>query len=139
MADTGQDTDRVQFELVSPTRLVLSEAVDMVVVPGAEGDFGVLPGHTPLIATVRPGVIDIHQDGEITKRLFVEGGFAEAAPERCTVLTKSAQPVEEMDSQAASQRMEVATKALEDLTGDEGRESAEAELIAAQAMADAAG
>ncbi|MDP6175550.1 MAG: F0F1 ATP synthase subunit epsilon [Rhodospirillales bacterium] len=139
MADTGQDTDRVQFELVSPTRLVLSEAVDMVVVPGAEGDFGVLPGHTPLIATVRPGVIDIHQDGEITKRLFVEGGFAEAAPERCTVLTKSAQPVEEMDSQAASQRMEAATKALEDLTGDEGRESAEAELIAAQAMADAAG
>jgi len=47
----------VQFELVSPEKLLLSEEVEMVVVPGAEGDFGVLPGHTPVISTVRPGVI----------------------------------------------------------------------------------
>ena len=52
--------NKVAFELVSPERLVVSMPVDMVVVPGGEGDFGVLPGHAPLIASVRPGVIEIY-------------------------------------------------------------------------------
>ncbi len=67
----------VQFELVSPERLVISAEVDMVVVPGAEGDFGVLPGHAPLISNVRPGVISIYNDRAIEARVFVAGGFAE--------------------------------------------------------------
>ena len=55
--------EKLTFELVSPERLLISEEVEMVVVPGREGDFGVLPQHSPLISTVRPGVIDIYQDG----------------------------------------------------------------------------
>ena len=51
--------DRVQFELVSPERLIVAAEVEMVVVPGTEGNFGVLPGHAPLISTIRPGTIDI--------------------------------------------------------------------------------
>ena len=54
--------DTVDFELVSPARLVASESVEMVVVPGGEGDFGVLPGHTPMLSTVRPGLIDIYEN-----------------------------------------------------------------------------
>ena len=82
--------DKLQFELVSPERLLLSEAVAMVVVPGSEGNFGVLPGHSLLISTVRPGVIDVYADEqtEITERIFVSGGFAEVTAERCTVLAQ---------------------------------------------------
>ncbi|HBT41128.1 MAG TPA: ATP synthase F1 subunit epsilon, partial [Rhodospirillaceae bacterium] len=78
--------DTIQFDLVSPTKLVASQAVDMVVVPGGEGDLGVLPGHSLLIGTVRPGVIDIHEGGKVTNSIFVAGGFVEVNPDTCTVL-----------------------------------------------------
>ena len=55
--------DKVQFELVSPEKLLLSQPVGMVVVPGSEGNFGVLPGHALFISTVRPGIIDVYDDG----------------------------------------------------------------------------
>jgi F-type H+-transporting ATPase subunit epsilon len=79
-------TEKVEFELVSPERLLVAKAVDMVVVPGTEGDFGVLRGHAPLISTLRLGVIDIHDAGAVAERIFVAGGFAEVTAERCTVL-----------------------------------------------------
>jgi F-type H+-transporting ATPase subunit epsilon len=82
--------EKVEFELVSPERLLISKPVDMVVVPGAEGDFGVLKGHSPLISTLRLGVIDIHDEGSIAERIFVAGGFAEVTAERCTVLAEEA-------------------------------------------------
>ena len=74
--------DRVEFELVSPERLLLSEGVEMVVVPGTEGDFGVLPRHTPMISTLRPGVIRVFEKGAAKESIFVAGGFAEVTPER---------------------------------------------------------
>ena len=60
------------FELVSPSALLASEEVDMVVVPGEDGDFGVLPGHAPLLSNVRPGKVDIYNDGVVSKSIFVE-------------------------------------------------------------------
>ena len=94
--------DKLQFELVSPERLLLSEPVGMVVVPGTEGNFGVLPGHALFISTVRPGVIDVYADGmpTITERIFVSGGFAEVTPERCTVLADEALPFSSLDRAA---------------------------------------
>jgi F-type H+-transporting ATPase subunit epsilon len=92
--------DQVQFELVAPERLLLSEPVDMVVVPGSEGDFGVLPGHAPLISTVRPGVIETYSGKAVKDRIFVAGGFAEVTRERCTVLAEEAVPVSELDRAA---------------------------------------
>jgi F-type H+-transporting ATPase subunit epsilon len=83
-------TDRVQFELVTPERLLISTEVEMVVVPGTEGNFGVLPGHAPLISTIRPGTIDIYENRVITQQFFVVGGLAEVIPERCTVLAEEA-------------------------------------------------
>jgi F-type H+-transporting ATPase subunit epsilon len=87
----------LQFELVSPERLLLSEQVEMVVVPGTEGNFGVLPGHAPLISTIRPGTVDIYEARTITERIFVVGGIAEVTPERCTVLADEAMAPDSLD------------------------------------------
>ena len=89
--------ERVQFELVTPERLLLSEMVEMVVVPGTEGNFGVLPGHAPLISSIRPGTIDIYEGQTVARRIFVVSGIAEVTPERCTVLADEALPPDEGD------------------------------------------
>ena len=88
----------VQFELVTPERLVVSTAVEMVVVPGGEGNFGVLPGHAPFISTIRPGTVDIYDAARtVTQRIFVVGGICEVTPERCTVLADEAMPPDALD------------------------------------------
>jgi F-type H+-transporting ATPase subunit epsilon len=91
--------DLLRFELVSPERLLSSGNVAMVVVPGAEGDFGVLPGHAPMMSTIRPGAIAIYDtDGPApSRRIFVDGGFAEVTPEGLTILAEAATPVGDID------------------------------------------
>ena len=126
--------EKVEFELVSPERLVLSEPVEMVVVPGGEGDFGVLPGHSPFISTVRPGVIDVHNDGKVAERIFVAGGYAEATPERCTVLAEEALHLADLDASTIEARAQRAREELADADSDEERSAAEAELAITDAM-----
>jgi F-type H+-transporting ATPase subunit epsilon len=87
----------IQFELVTPEELLVSQDVDMVVIPGTEGNFGVLPGHSPLISAIRPGIIDIYEGNQIAERIFVVGGIAEVTPERCTVLADEAMPPDSLD------------------------------------------
>jgi F-type H+-transporting ATPase subunit epsilon len=113
--------DKVQFELVSPEKLLLSEAVDMVVVPGSEGNFGVLPGHSLLISTVRPGVIDVYEGNQISERIFVSGGFAEVTPERCTVLADEAMPLSALDAAVVEEEMRAIETALGGLRERSGR------------------
>nr|WP_294529775.1 ATP synthase F1 subunit epsilon [uncultured Rhodopila sp.] len=86
----------VSLEIVSPEKLLLSRPVDMVVIPGSEGDIGVLEGHTPMIVTLRGGTIDLYEGDKIVEQLFVHGGFAEVTPERCTVLANKAVPLNEV-------------------------------------------
>lgn len=126
--------EKVEFELVSPERLLVSEAVDMVVVPGTEGDFGALPRHAPMISTIRPGVIDIHNDGRVTSRIFVAGGFAEVNEERCTVLAEEAVPVETLDEAMVAGRERAAKEALEEAASDHARHNAERQAAIAAAM-----
>ncbi|HZK89644.1 MAG TPA: ATP synthase F1 subunit epsilon [Stellaceae bacterium] len=100
--------DRVQFELVTPERLILSAEVEMVVVPGTEGNFGVLPGHSPLISTIRPGMIEIYQTRPtISERIFVVSGIAEVTPERCTVLAEEAMAPSTLDRAATEAELQV--------------------------------
>ena len=106
------------FELVSPERLLMSRDVSMVVVPGTEGLFGVLPRHAPLISTLAPGVIDIYQDGTVVERIFVAGGFAEVTGDRCTVLAEQAIPVPELDTPAVEQELANLREELKDATED---------------------
>ncbi|WP_084627652.1 ATP synthase F1 subunit epsilon [Elstera litoralis] len=93
---------KITFELVSPERLVLSKPVDMVVMPGTEGEFGVLVGHAPILATLDPGVVAVHDGGQIVDRIFVAGGFAEVTAERCVVLAEDAVSVKTIDVAAAA-------------------------------------
>jgi len=86
----------LHFDLVSPEKILLSGEVDQVDVPGSEGDFGVLAGHAPLIAALRPGIMIIYREGgEI--RVVVNGGFAEVNPQGLTVLADMAVPLEDFD------------------------------------------
>jgi F-type H+-transporting ATPase subunit epsilon len=129
--------DKVEFELVSPERLLLSEPVEMVVVPGSEGDFGVLPGHAPFITTVRPGVITIYEGGKPDRRIFVAGGFAEANPQRCTVLADEAIALADIDRADVDARIAAAREALDDARDDGERARAHARLSVADALAKA--
>jgi F-type H+-transporting ATPase subunit epsilon len=131
--------DKVEFELVSPERLILSQAVDMVVVPGAEGDFGVLPGHALLLSTVRPGIIAVHNDGAVRERIFVGGGFAEVTPERCTVLADEAVPVQDIDRAAVEGRLKDLRDDLADARSDQERALLTRRIQVAEAMLAAAG
>jgi len=103
---------KFELELVSPERLLLSEPVDMAVIPGSEGDFGVLAGHSLLISTLRPGVIEVWQGETVVSRLFVAGGFAEVTETRCTVLADEAVPVDEINAAEAQAAFEAARDAL---------------------------
>lgn len=129
--------DTVEFELVSPERLLLSGPVEMVVVPGSEGDFGVLPGHAPLISTVRPGVIATYENGAVDQRIFVAGGFAEVSGERCTVLAEEALAMGDVDRADAEARLAEAREALGDAEGDADIEAAEAKVAVAEALLEA--
>ena len=103
------------FDLVSPEKLPFSGEVDQVDVPGAEGDFGVLAGHAPLIALLRPGIMTVYAGGEQTK-LVVLGGFAEVGPDGLTVLADLATSVEDFDRavlQAQIAEMEQRIKEME--------------------------
>ncbi len=82
----------LHFELVTPEKLVRSEDVHMVVVPGTEGDFGVLEGHAPFMSTVRDGNIEVYKTGNATPEIIrVEGGFAEVNAQGLTVLAERAE------------------------------------------------
>lgn len=82
----------LKFELVTPAKLVRSEDVHMVVVPGTEGDFGVLEGHAPVMSTIRDGALMVYKtDGGAPEEIQVQGGFAEVGENGLTVLAEQAE------------------------------------------------
>lgn len=129
---------KVSFELVSPEKLLVSKDVDMVVVPGREGDFGVLPGHALFMSEVRTGVIDIYAGSSVEERIFVAGGFAEVTAERCTVLAEEAVPVSEIDRAATEKRVSDAEFMVKEARSDQERDQAQAELDTARALLECA-
>lgn len=88
--------DKLHFELVSPEKLIMSTDVDMVVVPGVEGDFGVLTGHAAVVSTLRTGIMEVH-DGDAPQRLLVCGGFAEVNANGLTILAEEATPLADVN------------------------------------------
>ena len=99
------------FELASPARLVFSGQVDQVDCPGAEGDFGVLANHAPLIAALRPGILTI-REGNTQKRFYVRDGFAEVNPSGLTVIVEYAVPAEELSADAIAKEISAAEEKL---------------------------
>lgn len=124
------------FELVSPEKLVFSGAVTEVIVPGAEGEFGVLAGHAPFIGMLKAGILTIKGDGA-PLRFFVRGGFAEVNPSGLTILAEEAKPVEELDLGALQQQIQNAKEDVADATGDEGRQRASRHLADLQQVYEA--
>jgi F-type H+-transporting ATPase subunit epsilon len=109
-----------KFELVTPERVLLSENVEHVVLPGSEGEFTVLVAHAPVIATLRPGVIDVQLTGG-RRRVFVKGGFADVQPELLTVLAQKALDVDEIDAATLASELEIAEAELAEAKDDQAR------------------
>lgn len=86
--------DTTAFELVTPSRVMMTRDVGMVVAPGAEGLFGVLPRHAPLISTLKRGVVEVHDNGSVTDRIMVDGGIADVTETRCTILAERAESLD---------------------------------------------
>ena len=129
--------DKVEFELVSPERLLVSQGVDMVVVPGEEGDFGVLPGHALFLSGVRPGVIEIYDGDKISDRIFVAGGFAEVTGERCTVLAEEAVHLAEVERTTVEARIRDNEQAISIANPDEDVSSYRIDLGIGRALLEA--
>ena len=126
-----------QLELVSPEKLLLSRQVDMVIIPAAEGEMGVLPGHAPMIVALRGGAIRVTENGQVTESLFVAGGFAEVTPERVTVLADEATPLSEISRANAEARVAEAEAEYHAaaMASPEKRDAAMARLLSMRSMA----
>jgi len=109
--------DKLNFSLVSPERELYSGDVDQVDIPGTEGDLGVLPNHSPLMAAIRTGTIKVYEDGAETL-FFVQGGFADVTPSGLTVLAERAMPMADLDMAEIEAQISAAEDSLGNLTGE---------------------
>lgn len=117
-----------KFELVSPARLVLSEDVAQVMVPGSDGDFTMLKGHSPFMTNVRPGVVEsTSPSGKVTK-IFVRGGFADASANSLTILAEQAIPVEELKADVIAKEIRDAEEDVADAKTAEAKRVAQEKL-----------
>jgi F-type H+-transporting ATPase subunit epsilon len=120
--------DLFKFDLVSPEDLLLSQDVQQVLVPGTEGNFTVLPGHAPMLSTMRPGVIDVTDEAGNEERIYVRGGVAEVNPNGLTVLAEEAVPLAELSPDMLAQQIRNAEEDVADATEDEKRRRAQESL-----------
>ena len=129
------------LEIVSPDRLLLSQPVDMAVIPAAEGEMGVLPGHAPMIVALRGGIIRVRENGAETEALFVAGGFAEVSATRVTVLAGEATPLAGLSRAGSEKRLAEAEAALREIQGSDPepkRDAALSRVLAMRAAVEAA-
>ena len=122
----------ISFDLVSPENLIFNDEVGMIIVPGKDGDFGVLPGHSKVMSSLRPGRVMVYgEDKNLLKAFFVSGGFAEVNPEKCIVLAESVdeinslekssiekeiQNLENQDTETAKEQLTISKAKLESLS-----------------------
>src|SRR5262245_3240047 len=121
------------FDLVSPERMVFSGEVDQVDVPGAEGDFGVLAGHAPMVAMLKPGILSIFQSGS-PERIVVGGGFAEVNGEGLTVLAELAVPLDQFDRAQLTEQIKDTEEDFTDATDPVVRDKAQRRLEQLRAL-----
>ena len=110
------------FDLVSPEKLVFSSQVTQVDLPGADGDFGVLAEHAPIVSTLRPGIVVIHGEAGEQLKIVIHGGFAEVGPAGLTVLADTAVPVDEFDLAVLAQAIKDTEEDFADSTDDRQRD-----------------
>jgi F-type H+-transporting ATPase subunit epsilon len=120
--------DSFQFDLVSHERLLMSEEVAEVVVPGSEGYFGVLKDHAPFMSTIRPGFIEVTAASGEKSRIFIRGGFADTGPGGLTILAEQAIPIEDLNAAEIERELQFAQEDLDDAKTDEARQAAQTRL-----------
>jgi len=114
----------ISFDLVSPENLIFNDEVGMIIVPGKDGDFGVLPGHSKVMSSLRPGRVMVYGEGKnLLKSFFVSGGFAEVNPEKCIVLAESVDEINTLEKSTIE-------KEIQELEGQESDEAKEQMIIA---------
>ena len=130
----------IDLEIVSPEKLLLSKSADMVVIPAAEGEMGVLPGHAPMIVLLRGGTIKLTVGGTVTDTLYVSGGFAEVTPTRVTVLATEAVEVASLVRADGESRLAAAEAeyAAADRFNTDALDIAQAKIQSARALIEAA-
>ena len=124
-----------QFDLVAPEKLLMSEPVEQVVVPGGDGYFTVLKGHSPLMSTIRPGVVDIIKvGGGAPVRIFVRGGFAEVGPKGLTILAEQAIAFEDLSTAKLAAEIRMAEEDVADAATDSVKSAAQLKLAQLQEL-----
>jgi F-type H+-transporting ATPase subunit epsilon len=116
--------DSFQFDLVSPERLLVSEQVESVIIPGSEGEMTVLANHAPVMTTIQPGVVTVKLAGR-EDRYVVFGGFADILPSGCTLLAESAIAVADINKEDLTSRIQDAREDLADAKDDQAKTKAE--------------
>lgn len=116
-------TDTFDFKLVSPEKMIFSDQVSMIVIPGLEGDFGVLPHHAALISTLRPGLIHIYRAGTLLHRIYVSTGFANVNEKGCTVLAQDCLFLQELDKTNLEATIREKLEELDNARSEERREA----------------
>jgi len=114
-----------KFDLVSPERLLVSEQVEYVIIPGAEGEMTVLAQHAPVMTTIKPGIVTVKTAEGKVDRYVVFGGFADILPETCTLLAESATHVDEIDRASLARRIQEAKEDVADAHDEQSRTRAE--------------
>lgn len=117
-----------KFELVSPERLLISEDVESVVIPGTEGEMTVMANHAPVMSTIKPGVVVVKAVSGAEQKYVVYGGFADILPQTCTLLAESAIAVADIDREDLARRIQAAREDLDDARDDDARTKAESYL-----------
>ena len=98
---------KISFDLVSPENLIFNDEVGMIIVPGKDGDIGVLPGHSKLISSLRSGRVMVYgENKDLLKSFFVSGGFAEVNPERCIVLGETVEEMNSLDKNSIEKKIQ---------------------------------
>ena len=107
---------KISFDLVSPEKLIFNDEVGMIIIPGKDGDLGVLPGHSKLVSSLRPGRVMVYgEDKNLLKSFFVSGGFAEVNPEKCILLAESVDELSALDKNSIEKEIqELESKANND-------------------------
>jgi F-type H+-transporting ATPase subunit epsilon len=123
--------ESIRLEVVTPEKSVVSESAQIVMAPGSMGEFGVLAGHTPFLTTLKTGALKYKDESGRERFVFVSSGFAEALPDRVTVLAESAERRKEIDVQRAKSAVERAEKRLQSAGKDVDYIRAKAALLRA--------
>lgn len=126
--------DTINFDLVTPEAAFISEQVNQIDIPGAEGDFGVLPGHVSLISVVKDGVVKVYTGKDKIRKLFVAGGIAEVNPLSCTILTERVFDLDGMNRADAEKELAKAGTALDAAMDEASKDDAARAVELAKAL-----